>query len=230
VRDLAILVPSRGRPQSVARLIAACELTCRTDYALYFAFDEDDPQLAANRAAAARAFYQVGERRTLAEWTNKLYDIYRGGFRYFASLGDDHVPLTDGWDARLCAALGQTGGGFAYCNNGHQIGGQRNLPEMCVISANVLEALGWVCEPDLAHYFVDNVWRDLGEQAGCLHYLDDVIVEHRHWSFGTTVAPADDTYFDNQAKGPNDRTAYEVWRADRMSWDVAKVKGALGNG
>ena len=227
MRDLAILVPSRGRPQSVARLIGACSELCETDWELLFAFDEDDPSVP--DARGERVWSCVGPRNTLAGWTNDLFQMMQEMEppRYYASLGDDHVPLTPGWDKRLISVLDGHGGGFAYCNNGHQIKGQRNLPEMCVMSAAIPAALGWVCEPSLAHYYVDNVWKDLGEGAGCLHYLDDVTVEHRHWGFG--AAPADDTYFDNQEKGPNDRTEYELWREDRMGWDVAKVVKALAS-
>ena len=50
--DLAVLVPSRGRPANVARLIEACAKTCRADTILHFGFDDDDDAMSANLAAA----------------------------------------------------------------------------------------------------------------------------------------------------------------------------------
>lgn len=221
VRDLAILVPSRGRPASVARLVQACRDTCTSDYRLIFGFDGDDPAKEANIAATQGAMWMAGRRKSLAEWTNVLYHCHHPGFGAYASLGDDHVPVTHGWDTALLKALEATGGGFAYCSNGHQ----NALPEMCVVSSNVAYALGWVCEPSLKHYCVDTVWKDLGEAAGCLHYLPDVVVEHRHWAFG--LAEHDLTYYENMAALKPDAEAHTRWKAGRMAADAATVRQAL---
>ena len=43
--DLAVLVPSRGRPHNMARLIEAMDPTCRGDTTLIVGVDEDDPTL-----------------------------------------------------------------------------------------------------------------------------------------------------------------------------------------
>src|SRR5215469_15227372 len=99
VTDLAILVPSRGRPANVARLIEACEKTCRTGWVLSFGFDEDDPHLDANLATyedRVDCTALVLPRKNLTEWTNELASFWRDT-PYLASLGDDMVPLTDGW-------------------------------------------------------------------------------------------------------------------------------------
>src|SRR5215475_2728020 len=119
MRDLAILVPSRGRPESVARLTEVCAKTCETDYQLVWAFDDDDPDIQASKRAARHGYVYTGPRKGLAEWTNVLWREHRHDFRYFASIGDDHIPKTDGWDKQLTTALELQSGGFAYCWNGH---------------------------------------------------------------------------------------------------------------
>src|SRR5215475_352614 len=148
MRDLAIIVPSRGRPASVARLTETCARTCRTDYQLIWAFDDDDPDIQASKRAAGHGYVYTGERKGLAEWTNVLWRKHEHDFAYFASIGDDHIPQTDGWDKHLCGALAAHGGGFSYCWNGH-VQATPNLPEMCVASAAVLSALGWFAEPSM---------------------------------------------------------------------------------
>jgi hypothetical protein len=228
VRDLAILVPSRGRPASVTRLVQACAAMSTLDYQLCFAFDHDDPELADGVAAAkrgSRSYLWQGPRQGLAAWTNTMWRDLEGEFRLFASIGDDHEPLTRGWDEQMSQVLDDRGGGFAYCDNGHP---DPNWPEMCVISAPILSALGWMAEPSMLHYCIDVVWRDLGEAADCLYYLPGVVLEHHHWAFGGPRAGArDDTYWEAAERGRDDVRAHAKWETERKAGDVAKVKAAL---
>ena len=220
--DLAVLVPSRGRPQNVARLIEACEKTCRTDVLLAFGFDSDDPVLSANLAAAE---YQTGHdiitwtgnRLGLAKWTNDLASEYMD-VPYLASVGDDMVPITDGWDEQLIAVLDRGGPGFAYPEDRRR----SDIPEACVISTPIVRALGWMCQPSLSHWYVDNVWADLGNATGCLHYCPDVIVEHRHPN--VTGLPGDRTYSDAAAGFNADAAAYRRWRLYQMAADIDTVR------
>ena len=142
-----------------------------------------------------------------------------GGYRTFASLGDDHVPRTPGWDRLLLEAIDAMGGtGMAY---GDDLLQGAALPTFVVMSADIVAALGWVCEPSMRHYNLDNVWQDLGRGAGCLAYRDDVIVEHMHP--GASKAPFDDTYAEDSPHWPQDLTAYQAWRQLRMADDIAKI-------
>jgi hypothetical protein len=91
-----------------------------------------------------------------------------------------------------------------------------------VVSADIVEALGWVCEPSLAHMHVDDVWRDLGQGAGCLAYVPSVVIEHLHPDAGK--AATDSTYAGSLATAGADREAYERWRREGMTGDVAKIR------
>lgn len=227
-RDLLVIVPSRGRPSAVAALAAAITRTRTAKTDLIVAYDDDDPtavlyekQRAASRDR--RFLWTSGPRDTLTGWTNKLALQYAGKYRALCSMGDDHRPRTQGWDTLLLAALDQTGGtGFAYGNDLLQ--GER-LPTACVISSDIVTTLGWMCDPSLAHYCVDNVWRDLGEWAGCRHYCPDVVVEHLHYL--RTGAAADGTYREAEARAEADKIAYQGWLRDGADDDVATVRGLL---
>ena len=41
--DLLVIVPSRGRPQNIKRLMTAMKQTCRGDTELLVSLDDDDP-------------------------------------------------------------------------------------------------------------------------------------------------------------------------------------------
>jgi hypothetical protein len=218
--DLAVLVPSRGRPANVSRLIEACEKTCRADTILHFGFDQDDPELAANSMAAATGSvgWSTMPRMGLGHWTNYLSAAHED-IRWQASIGDDMVPLTDGWDERLCEAAGTAG--MAYPDDRRRT----DLPEAIVMSTSLIRALGWFCEPSLHHWYVDAVWRDLGHAAGCLRYLPDVVVEHRHPNVPGSGARPDATYGDAAAGFAADMAAYQKWRMKRMRADIETVRG-----
>jgi hypothetical protein len=218
--DLAGLVPSRDRPQNVERLGKACARTCRADTLLHFGFDEDDPQLpACIDAASPYGLVTVEPRMGLAGWTNRLAFAHVDSVPHLASLGDDMVPVTDGWDVRLIEAAGPAG--MAYCDDKRRT----DIPELIVMASPLVKALGWMCEPSLEHWFVDNVWRDLGAGAGCLAYLPDVVVEHRHPNM-PGGDPADQTYWDASPKMAADMAAYQRWRLKRMRDDVETVRRA----
>jgi glycosyltransferase involved in cell wall biosynthesis len=220
-RDLAVLVPSRGRPESVKRLAAACGETCRARTDLIFAFDVGDPTLEESCAAAAagQAQYVVGPRDTLTGWTNALAMARAGSYRALASLGDDHVPRTDGWDTALLAAIeGMGGTGFAYPND--QV--RDDIPEAVVVSSDIVAALGWMANPACSHFYIDNTWADLGKFAGCITYLPDVVVEHLNPASGK--AAADQVNLESSAKIAADERAYQKWRTARFRGDVATLR------
>ena len=78
--DLVILVPSRGRPKNVRRLIAACRETCRTDALIAFGFDDDDPCLQDCLASLSwKSTASVRKRMGLAPWTNELARLHDDG-------------------------------------------------------------------------------------------------------------------------------------------------------
>lgn len=230
--DLVVLVPSRGRPANVDRLVRACALTCQADTRLHFAFDLDDPCLQQNIKAAGRHVYVTGPRDHLSGWTNKLMARLTGplgadGARYgsmpgaLASIGDDMIPVTDGWDAQLLDALAKIGGGFVYPNDQRR----DDIPEAVIVTTAIVTALGWFCQPTLTHWFVDCVWRDLGHGTGHLGYCRDVIVRHDHPSM--TGEPGDATYTEAATQYGADLNAYQRWRLRRMATDITAVRRVL---
>lgn len=217
--DLAILVPSRGRPGNVTRLADACAQTCRTNYVLAFGFDDDD--MASIPPIAHGMESWVRPRMGLTAWTNELAGLHPDA-PYLASLGDDMVPVTDGWDERLITAVEHMGGGFAYPDDRRR----NDIPEAVVVDARIVKELKWFALPALEHWFIDNVWADLGRGAGDrLRWCPEVIVEHRHPN--VTGGPSDPTYHEAAGRFTKDAAAYRRWRLYDMPRDIRTVKGAL---
>lgn len=228
MRDLLVITPSRGRPERLREMLAACRdlSTAQTDYAV--GIDEDQAGLyAALQETDPRVRMYLEPRNTLTGWTNELAKLRAHEYRALASFGDDHKPRRcpdgPGWDSRLLAAIDAMGGtGISY---GNDLIFDERLPTAPVISSDIVRALEWMCEPSLRHMCVDLVWKDLGQQAGCLAYVPEVTIEHVHWSNGK--AQVDATYAEAEARHQEDRDAYEVWKKERMADDVATVRALV---
>ena len=227
IADLAVLVPSRGRPDNLARLITEVHRTARGRTHVLVGVDQDDPRLK-DYIALRKTLLRPGDyihtsnhRRNLVEWTNHLAHLEKGKYRFYASLGDDMVPKTPGWDVKLMGAIDEDfgGTGIAYPWNGVR----DDIPEAWLISADLAETLGWAMLPSLKHFYNDNVWADIGHGAGCIRQLRGVIIDHVNVGMGRAVV--DQTALDNGQKIPGDQETYNAWCRDGRATDVQKVRG-----
>jgi hypothetical protein len=233
--SVVVVMPSRGRPSRAHAAIAAIRGTAaRVDTRVVLAVDEDDPELHAYRAlrwdpipyAAEVALVELptGETGDLVRATNTvaMRIATEDPGCVIGNLGDDHVARTPAWDRLVLEALDDPG--IAYGDDGFQ---RQQLPTAPFISASIVLALGWYALPACRHLFVDNAWRDLGVQAGCLRYLPDVVIEHVHplagkaaWDEGYHRANGEETV-------EHDKRAYDEWREASMGADVDRVRAAI---
>lgn len=223
---LLVITPSRGRPERLAELIEAIRATRSGSTQIAVGLDGDDPRLREyfTGPQGSDVEYVVGDRKSLTGWTNAIaLERLSHGFTHYASLGDDHLPRTPGWDNTLMRAADRTGPGISY---GDDLAMHENLATAPVINVKIVRALGWMCHPKMSHYCVDNVWTDLGRHAGCLAYCPDVIVEHLHHTTGK--APMDTTYAETGMFYPGnpDHRQYMEWVAHERSLDIVKVQAA----
>jgi hypothetical protein len=219
ISDLLVIVPSRGRPQSIARLLDAVHATAKMETYVHIAVDEDDPaldgykQVMSHAAAAGIAgkgtVLEIGSRKNLTEWTNKIAIQQADNYPYLASFGDDHVPCTPGWDKALITVIERAGGtGFAYPWDETR----EDIPEAVVMSSNIVKALGWMAYPGCTHWYIDTIWADLGRGIGVLKHLRAIKVEQ--------VRKTDQTSIESSEKLDQDRSAYYEWRHTRMADDI----------
>jgi len=224
MRDLLVITPTRGRLASAQRLISALDVTAKAETDLVLAVDDDDASYAGLEFAPDRVRIARGPRATCGEWTNRIAARFGSDYRALASLGDDHVPRTPGWDTLLLGAIDDMGGtGFAYGDDTAQ---HESLPTAPVMSSNIVAALGWMFHPTMGHFFCDNCWLDLGREAGCIRYVPEVVIEHLHYAFRT--APVDATYGEAAPAWAHDEAAYHAWRRDGLDADAEKIRGLRG--
>ena len=228
--DLAVLVPSRGRPENLARLINAIHETSRGRTHVIAGVDEDDHRLKDYIALRKEVLHEgdaiitSAHRRNLVQWTNHLAKILAGDYNYYASLGDDMIPRTKGWDTKLWGAIEEdfNGTGISYPWDGLR----DDIPEAYVLSCDIPEMFGWVMLPTLNHWYNDNVIADLGHGASCIRHLRGVIMDH--WNVATGKGVVDQTAIDQGTKIGDDKLAYEEWVQTTRLTDVQRLKDLRG--
>ncbi len=228
--DLAMLVPTRLRPHHVQPLAEAFAATCTAQTWLLFCVDGDDDPAYLNAIRHAqthtypRILHRTGARRRLVGTLNHYIGPLVNSTRpptAIGYLGDDHRPETFGWDSYFLAELAERGPGIVYGDDGIQ---HENLPTACAISIPIIAALGHLAPPCLTHLYCDTYWRDLGRGAGCLRYLPEVRITHRHPN--AHLAPWDASYAESNSgqQYDSDGAAYADYvERGALAADIATV-------
>lgn len=194
--------------------------TVRSDTTLLVSLDQDDAT-AAQYPDGPRYVSRENMRQVVAHLNATAGEIQEE-FRYVGTLGDDNVPKTVGWDVRIMEALEKTP--FAF---GNDLYPGREPGTLCChvfMRSQVVQALGYFGPPSFRHMYVDPVWMAWGEAVG-ITYLDDVILEHMHYTCGK--APADASYHASSALMEEDCATYNRYMTDPEGFnaDVAKLRG-----
>lgn len=217
--SVTVLVPSRGRPGNLKRLVDAVAATAPGAHVIA-RVDDDDPHLGeyldlvwADVVVGPRAGF-VAAVNELAVWADR---------NYLMIVGDDVLPETPGWaDAMIDALDGRPG--IAYGDDGLRHKHAPDLPTHPMMHRDLAARIGWAALPTCRHLFPDNAWRDLGIGLGNFPFVDVKLTHLHPWA---GKAPRDQTYTDanNRAAADLDRAAYEAWRDG--SWGLSRVLASL---
>lgn len=221
--SLAVIVPSRGRPQNIAEFAESWRATGSTAD-LFVGLDNDDPQRDFY-PADEDITYIVGPRLRMAGTLNKIATDLAPFYNHIGFAGDDHRFRSVGWQKAICDALDELGTGIAYGNDLLQ--GER-IPTAVFMSSDIIQALGWMALPGARHLFLDDGWRSLGDALGAITYLPDVVIEHLHPVAGK--AEWDEGYNLNNSTvtWEHDEAIYKSWLANDLARDVAKIRAFSG--
>lgn len=232
--DLAIIVPTRGRPENIRKVISAWDFTNAWDHAdLFLVIDADDPMAPGYwRVDAEReADLQYGPVKIIEipEWMPMVHKLNRVAVavaeegRYFALgfAGDDHLPQTIGWAKRYLGALRELGTGMVYGDDGYQ---GRKLSTEWAVTSDVVRALGRMVPAPVEHMYCDNSMMDLFGAAGALRHLPEIRIEHMHPYAGKAETDAQYQRVNHRDQFSKDRRAYEGWRNLGRMADVGLVR------
>jgi hypothetical protein len=231
-RNLLVIVPTRGRPDSVLALESSLHDTQTSVADVLYVVDPDDAHrdayldnvLGKGRDGQGRIVVlpqRLGLTRTLNSISARFADRYDSiGF-----MGDDHRPRTVRWDRMITNELYFTGSGprVVYGNDLLQ---RANLPTAVFMHTRIIETLGYMVPLTLKHLYADNFWKELGEGTGGLRYRDDVVIEHMHPAAGKAEWDAGYREVNSPQMDSADRNAWLAYRENSLALSVQRVKEA----
>jgi hypothetical protein len=232
-----MIVPTKGRPENAQRLLHAVNQTAGDELdRLVFAIDSNEPLAEEYQRIVpaedgpdgwdwVRIFPVTADPQRMGPVLNTVAGLFaaQGKYTHIGFMGDDHVPRTRNWDEELVGSLAAKPG-VAYGNDLAQGG---KLPTACVISAEIIRSLGYMCPPAQEHLYLDDFWKTLGCSTR-LVYRNDVVIEHLHPNYGKArwdTGYAEANSHDQYAK---DQHAYSDFITGRWLADLARLKKDLG--
>jgi hypothetical protein len=223
IDEMLVIVPTRSRPHNVERQLQAFHTTCRTNIYVVYAIDDDDPakdeyyRVVSRNAHGGNVTIVSGPRRTMVGVVNETAKKFAGEFRWVGFMGDDHVPRTEGWDARITDVL-ETKVGVVYPDDGFQ---RERLGTTAFMTSELVGRLGYMIPQGLRHMFADDFWMLLGNHTS-LTYLPDVMIEHMHPDAGKD--PRDALYAETNTLAILAQDQREFQRYVLQDWPVEKLK------
>lgn len=244
MRDLAVLIPTRGRPHNIRKVIAAWDFTNAWDVAdMVLIADADDSEIGGYRAIVVERFNDQAPEGSPAlglveveAWmpmVHKLNAVAReaasGGTlffpdRYFALgfAGDDHLPRTINWARRYLTVLRELGTGMVYGDDGYH--GAKLSTEWAVTSDTVA-VLGRMVPADVEHLYCDNAMMDLFGGAGAMRHLPEVRIEHINpYAGGKGEMDAQYKRVNHRDQYKKDGRAYQAWKSTALGPDVVRIR------
>lgn len=236
MKDIVVLCPTRGRPDTAAEMLTTFRATAHLlATEIILVVDSDDPevegylQLPSQFMGAGAGLLQppnpprvmvIDDGGSLTAATNSAARRIWDDDCIIGHIGDDHRFKTPGWDKRIAEVLTKTG--VAYGNDGFW--GER-LPTAAFLTSDIPRALGWYALPISRHYGIDDAWGDIGRAVGNLIYLRDVdIIQPGPYE---TMLNGDDVYWRAQENREADAAAYFNWRDN--GGRVADMERLLAN-
>lgn len=219
MKDLCIIVPTRGRPDNIMALWSSFSETSDGSADLLIAVDDDDPFRHEYRdiATVSGFFYRQGSRLrlggTLNETALEVAEIYP----YVGFMGDDHRPRTQGWDGRYVDSLSRV-----HVVYGNDLLQGEFLPTQVALRSSIVLRLGYMCPPGLVHFYLDNFWLEVGNYLNSIEYLPDVVVEHMHHSVGKSSS--DSGYADVEAFISADKELYRQYLEEHFYNDMKRLQ------
>lgn len=232
--EMLMIIPTRGRPQNMRRVIDAWKATGAFEVAsLLFCVDNDDEALINYFEVATHEELDLGvivtkaDRLPMARRTNAEAVLWAGSYFALGSAGDDHVPETDGWAQRYLAELKALRAGIVYGDDGFQ--GAKLCTEWAMTS-NIVQALGGRLVPaPVDHLYADNSVMELGKAAACIKHLPDIKIRHVHPVAGFAQAQ-DEGYqrVNSSERYRQDGATFQEWRKRQLPADASLIRSLGG--
>lgn len=173
---ISLLVPTRGRPENMRRLVNSARDTADYPVPVVFYIDEDDTA-SAQEADDLCCDSVVGPRIVLSQMWNECYRLSTTDINMHC--GDDIVFQTPSWDRIVEEMFDQFPDKIAlvYGDDGFQ---GEQLATHSFQHRNWTDTLGYFVPPYFSSDYNDTWLTDVATMIGRKIYLPQVVTEHMH--------------------------------------------------
>lgn len=198
---IAILTPTRGRPDMMCRFIRSVLSTASgDDIYCYNYIDDDDTFLSEYQKKLSefgdKVITIVREPQSVSKsWNVIAEQALRDGADIFIMGNDDLVYRTEGWDVTLKEKLKHVTDNI-YCA---WFEDKINSEKHCafpIVSRKWVQVLGYFT-PGVFEFGYNDTWVfDIGKKLERLLFIPEIVTEHLHASLGKS--PKDETFLRNR--------------------------------
>lgn len=193
------LLPSRQRPEHLRRFFDAYRETGADSQGVVWLDGDDYDKYSDIDLPGGWHFIIHARLDSVGALTNEFFRKFPDE-PWYGLLGDDVIPRTQGWDRKLIDAAGNDG--LSYGND--RLYARASHP---VVGGDLVRELGWLALPGCKRIYIDNALEEAARRRGKVAYLNNVIVEHMHWSNGKRTKDI----VDQKEGNLEDQKVYEAW-------------------
>lgn len=219
---ILVMVPASGRRQQVERLLKSHEQNTGKAADLVFILDPGDEETYDGVDWGDSLAGVMSPRGTFVEKLNRTALDFANDYDALMLVRDDCVFATPQWDELLTEALEAFGGTAMLQPDDRK---RDDVPEIILISSDIVRELGWFANPAMGHFYIDNTWAELGKRAELLHRCPGVVIPYLHYTLGPDVAIRDDIDAETEtAWGASDLMAFRQWQSDVLPNQASQLR------
>ena len=224
---ISILVPSRGRPPTLARMITSSAKTALHPRRVQWVvrLDDDDPMLDRYlHLPFAGVSYLTGQRELLSECWNECATAARG--EILMHCGDDLTFETNGWDQMVRDAFAAVPDRIAFVYGDDLSPNFPDLGTHGFVHRRWVETVGYFVPPLFSSDWNDVWLTEVAQMIDRARPLPEMVTEHHHWSFGK--ADRDQTHVEREERGERDGVV-ELFKRTRpeRERDAEKLRAVM---
>jgi hypothetical protein len=218
---ISILLPTRGRPENVKRLLESIKTTAHKMPEVVLYVDDDDPSYDDFMAPEFAKIIR-GPRKTLSDYYNECAKVASG--EILMQAGDDIIFRTRWWDATVALAFESHPDKFIFVHGDDGHFGDK-FGTHGFLHRKWMETVGYLVPPYFSADWGDTWLNEVANKLGRRVYLP-FVTEHMHPLFGK--AEWDKTHKERLARGKSDKVEqmYKDLEPKRAK-DVEKLQLAI---
>lgn len=215
--ELLIKMPTRGRFDRFFETLDLYyqKLSNKVSYHFVISCDIDDPVMNSEETINKLKTYPnlsfyFEDNKSKIEACNRNIDSHLD-FDVLLLASDDMIPVQDGYDEIIVSNMKHyfpDTDGVLHFNDGVRGEG---LNTLSILGKNYYSRFGYIYYPEYRSFYCDDEFMQVSRLLNKVVYIDSVIIQHKHFSFGD--APIDDLYIRNDQYWGHDGNLYRQRQA-----------------